>query len=72
MPSRNKLANAAELVSLSLNWTNALSLCNRSDMVNAPLTPHAHRHFHRIMMNKSLLGRDRESSGMAFYGFQPI
>src|SRR5580704_4848916 len=37
MPSRNRLPNAAELVSRSLNWTRALSTwCERSVMVNAP------------------------------------
>src|SRR5262245_42688092 len=38
MPSRNRLLNAAELVSRSLNWTNAPSRGERSAMVNA-LTP---------------------------------
>src|SRR5580704_13637941 len=35
MPSRNKVPNAAELVSRSLNCTSAVSPCERSDMVNA-------------------------------------
>src|SRR5260370_16025655 len=35
MPSRNRLPNAAELVSRSLNCTRAVSPCERSDMVNA-------------------------------------
>src|ERR1700738_3057200 len=38
MPSRNRVPNAAELVSRSLNCTSADSLCKRSAMVNA-LTP---------------------------------
>src|ERR1700733_3117334 len=35
MPSRNRVPNAAELVSRSLNCTRAVSPCERSDMVNA-------------------------------------
>src|SRR5471032_866419 len=35
MPSRNRVPNAAELVSRSLNCTRADSPCERSDMVNA-------------------------------------
>src|SRR5258708_5167322 len=45
MPSRNRLPNAAELVSRSLNWTRALSTCCKwSVMVNAPhAIPNAYR-----------------------------
>src|SRR5450432_2442807 len=35
MPSRNRVPNAAELVSRSLRCTRAVSPCDRSDMVNA-------------------------------------
>src|SRR5450631_2379382 len=35
MPSRNRVPNAAELVSRSLNCTSAVSPCKRSDMLNA-------------------------------------
>src|ERR1700741_3689820 len=71
MPYRNRVPNAAELLSRSLNWTSADSLCERSAMVNAltPLfAPPAVNH--RLMMNKSLLGRGRESSDNRIYGFQ--
>src|SRR6266851_5462027 len=36
MPSRNRVPNAAELVSRSLNCTRAVSPCKRSDILNAP------------------------------------
>src|SRR5882757_5483439 len=72
MPSRNRVPNAAELVSRSLNCTRAVSPCERSDMVNAS------HHYLRcrlqkragLMMNKSLRARGRESSRKTFYGFQ--
>src|ERR1700743_3155489 len=74
MPSRNRVPNAAELVSRSLNCTRAVSPCERSDMVNAP---HATVYWmlragftRRLMMNKSLRGRGRESSHNRIYGFQ--
>jgi hypothetical protein len=38
MPSRNKVPNAAELVSRSLNWTSGVSPCDRSD-ISERLTP---------------------------------
>src|SRR5471032_1722313 len=72
MPSRNKVPNAAELVSRSLNWTRPLSPCERSAMVNAltPLLPPPASI--RLMMNKSLRGGGAESSRNTDYGFQPV
>src|SRR5579862_6258042 len=35
MPSRNRVPNAAELVSRSLNWTSGVSPCDRSVISNA-------------------------------------
>src|ERR1700678_2317888 len=70
MPWRNRVPNAAELVSRSLNCTRADSPCDRSDMVNAltPMPPASTKR--RLMMNKSLRGRGRESSRNPFYGFR--
>src|SRR6266481_5236896 len=74
MPSRNRVPNAAELVSRSLNCTRAASPCERSDMVNA-----SHHCFtlpastaRRLMMNKSLRARGRESSRKTYYGFHLV
>src|SRR6202011_3083363 len=74
MPSRNRVPNAAELVSRSLNCTRAASPCERSDMVNA--SHHCLRcrleSAPGFMMNKSLRARGRESSRKTFYGFQLV
>src|SRR6478752_8512365 len=70
MPSRNKVPNAAELVSRSLNCTRAGSPCKRSDMVSASRTIYAAGLTRRLMMNKSLRAERRESSYKTFYGFQ--
>src|ERR1700733_14978535 len=73
MPSRNRGPNAAEFVSRSLNCTRAVSPCERSDMVNA--SHHCLRHrleARRLMMNKSLRARGRESSRKHLYGFQLV
>src|SRR4051812_6378889 len=70
MPSRNRLPNAAELVSRSLNWTRPLSLV-RSDMVNASrYSLRCRLQAAGLMMNKSLRGGGEESSRKTFYGFQ--
>src|SRR5271169_3882359 len=73
MPSRNKVPNAAELVSRSLNCTSGVSPCERSDIVDASrncLPPPVRTQ--RIMMNKSLRARGRESSRKSYYGFQRV
>src|ERR1700733_11895237 len=43
MPSRNRVPNAAELVSRSLNCRRAASPCERSDIVNASHTCYRRR-----------------------------
>src|SRR5579859_2749057 len=72
MPSRNKVPNAAELVSRSLNWTSGVSPCERSDIVNASRHSIRHRLGRRVMINISLRALGLESSRKHFYGFQLV
>src|SRR6266404_3635861 len=59
MPSRNKVPNAAELVSRSLNCTRAVSPCERSDMVNASRQLISRRLRHAPAYDEQIIARAR-------------
>src|SRR3954468_3757490 len=59
MPSRNRVPNAAELVSRSLNCTRAVSPCERSDMVNASRTVYARRLRNAPAYDEQIIARPR-------------